>query len=296
MSPDCVLNRPGYFGKCEWTLDESSLTIWPQSQPPEVYGLREIASVGGNESDVRLRHGGDALSLTRLGADGATLLEALHRTWPPQRADALRLSGTGTTAPYNGTWVLFASDGSPTAKATSVRALLYEDVLVLGGDDADLVPVFLSTLATVSFDAATHAVNARTWRGQTHRFAKLGDQTDEFTERLRVNRDGLTREAETAFASAFPTIDPVRRASLAALWPPGRLVSTTEAETVIPDFTAAWRGGWLAVVTAQRERCCASCVGGSRPHLRRLHAPWRPTLARHGEDADRHPPTLAARG
>jgi hypothetical protein len=71
MAPDSIFSRTGYFGRCEWALDEGVLTIVPQSLPPEVYALRDISAVGGNAYDIRLRVGADTLNLTRVGADGA---------------------------------------------------------------------------------------------------------------------------------------------------------------------------------------------------------------------------------
>ena len=245
MAPDCIFNRPGYFGRCEWTLDERSLTIVPQSQAPEVYALREILGVGGEAYDIRVHYEAGTLNLTRVGADGAALLEALHRTWPPQRAEALRIAGPGTPTVLNGSWAPLAPDGDPAAKTTNVGVLLYEDRLVLAGDDADLTPVFVATIADVAFDVDTYAVDVRTWFGESHRFSKLGGQTEEFAQRLRTYRAKLALDAATTLATHLPALEPGPLAALAAVWPPGRLLNAATAEAVAPGFVSAWASGWL---------------------------------------------------
>jgi hypothetical protein len=92
MAHECIFSRSGYFGRSEWTLDERSLLISPQASPIDVYPIREIAGISGDGYTIQLGYRGDVLTLSRVGAGGPALVEALRRTWPVLRAEALSLA------------------------------------------------------------------------------------------------------------------------------------------------------------------------------------------------------------
>lgn len=238
MTRSCTLSRPGFSGRAEWLLDETSLLLTPEGLPPEVYALRDLTSVDGDGYEIHL----GTLTLARLGAEGPTLLETLRRRWPVQRADALRLTGSGTPHPFTG-----CLDGE------AFHALLFDDLLLLAPDGRDLMPIFLPLLAAATFDEATYAVHLTTWSGADLAFTRLAGQTEEFLQRVQLGRTALAAASAAVLSAQVPGLPGSGRAALAGLWPPGRLLSLPELEAACVGFLPEFQASWLSHLARRQE-------------------------------------------
>ena len=242
MARACTYAWQGESGRGEWTFDGEALLLVPDEAAPLAFAIRECAGVAGDGTALELAYGDQRLVLQRLGQDGPTLLDSLGRAWPPARAEALRLAGSGSPRRFQGSW-----DQRPCA------LLLYQDVLVLAPEGADLRPVFLSLLRRIDFDESTYAVRLTGWDGQAWALTRLAGQTDAFLAAARAARAALAKEAADTAARHLPTLSPAPRAVLSATWLPGRLVNLGELERGCPGFTAAFRDSWVQGCPRRKE-------------------------------------------
>jgi len=246
MPKTCTYSWNSTSGNAQWTLAEDTLLLLPESGTPLPFAVRELSGISGDGYSLDLRVPGAVLKLGKLGQDGPTLLEHLQRTWPGLRADALRLTGTGTPARYS------CRTSSPSG-ARPALALLYEDVLLLAPEGEDLAPVFLPTLASVELDEGSYAL-ALERRGEAPLvLTKLAGQTGEVLEKLNASRTRLTRESLQVLSSWMPALSALQKAALAGSWPPGLLLSFPELEDLCPGFTESFKKGWLAKSLRQQE-------------------------------------------
>jgi hypothetical protein len=223
--------------------------------------VKEISGIAGDGYELQLRLPGAMLSLSKLGQDGPTLLEQLRRTWPSLRADALRLTGTGTPARY------LCRASSPNGARPAV-ALLYEDVLLLASEGEDLAPVFLPTLTSVELDEGTYAVAMERRGDQPLIFTKLAGQTQEFLDMVKAARGKLTQESLDVLSAWMPALSALQKASLAGFWPPGLLLSLQELEGLCPGFKALFERGWMSQALRREEgRALLADVGPSQAFL-----------------------------
>ena len=238
MTRSCTLNRPGFSGRAEWLLDETSLLLTPDGLPPEIYALREITSVDGDGYEIRL---GD-LILGRLGAEGPTLLDTVRRRWLVQRADALRLTGSGAPHPFTGH-----------LNGEAFHALLFDDLLLLAPDGQDVMPVFLPHLAAATFDDAAYAVHLSTWSGADLVFTRLAGHTEEFLQLVQRGRTTLAAASAAVLSAQMPGLPASGRAALSGLWPPGRLLPLSEMEAACTGFLPQFQATWLARLARRQE-------------------------------------------
>jgi hypothetical protein len=188
----------------------------------------------------------DHLVLTRLGADGPTLLEALRREWLAARAEVLRLGGSGEGKRFYGRVAGPAPTGAPaTCGAEPFQALLFEEVLVVARNGHDLQPVFLALTEGVAFDEPSYSTRLRCWPNQEIVFSKLAGQTDEFLQAVQANRALLTKESAAQLAAALPGLPAGARAALAGIWLPGRLMQLEAMDALCPGFASGFNDGWL---------------------------------------------------
>lgn len=259
MTHECIFSRLGYFGRSEWFLDERALLISPQGSPTEVYPIREIAGISGDGYTIQLVYRGDTLTLSRLGADGPPLVEALRRTWPLLRAGALGLAGSGKPRRFEpdvtGTPTSMPEESVAAVPAAPVacEALLYEDVLLIARDGRDLEPLFLTDFSDITFDDSRYTVRCREWTGAVTVFSRLAGQTVEFAHELKTRRDALAREADETVARWLPSLSLPARAALAARWLPGQMVSLEQLEAIAPGVTTALTATWIARLPRHRE-------------------------------------------
>jgi hypothetical protein len=301
MSRTCRFAFAGRSGSAEWSFDEVSLIVTPAGGAPLVFPVQEFAGVAGDGYNLELTvpgppapapTGGAAaggvaagavgaaapagasfsrLSLSKLGAEGPTLLDALQRSWLVARAKALRLGGTGEGKPFSGMVTGLEGAGAspapsggaaqaaattPAATATGVslaadapetfRGLLFEDVMVVAREGRDLDPVFIALTDSIAFDESAYSVRVTEWPGRDIVFSRVAKQTQDFLDSLRKHRESLADEAGTVLASSVPSLPSAYRGVLAGGWPPGRLRSLQEMNATCPGFEQAFRGGWLA--------------------------------------------------
>ena len=250
MPHDCIFSRSGFFGRCEWSLDERALLISPQGLPTEAYPIREIAGISGDGYTIQLGYRGDALTLTRLGEAGLPLVESLRRTWPMLRAAALSLAGSGEPRRFAAR-VAGILPSMPEGVATGhtapvpCDALLYEDVLLVACDGHDLEPLFLADCADITFDDSTYTTRCRDWAGGVTIFSHLAGETGEFVDSLTARRDALAREAAETLARRLPSLPSPARTALAARWLPGQMVSLELMEAIAPGVTHALTATWI---------------------------------------------------
>ena len=151
MARSCRFSLGSRSGAAEWSFDESSLAlvVAPEGGSPLAYPVREMIGIAGDGYTLRLTipgaaAGGDELTLSRLGAEGPTLLDSLRRHWLVARTEALRLGGSGEGRPFSG-WVA-GPDGSP---PEAFQAMLFEDVLLVAREGRDVEPLFLALVEAV---------------------------------------------------------------------------------------------------------------------------------------------------
>ena len=288
MSRTCQFAFADRSGPAEWSFDEVSLVVAPADGRPLVFPVQEMAGVAGDGYTLVLAIPGPAapavtgeaggaggapaapaapgaatpappaaqtasplLSLSRLGAEGPTLLDALQRTWLAARAKALRLGGSGEGKPFSG--MVSGIDGTGGGAAVPCRALLFEDVMVMAREGRDLDPVFVALIEKIAFDEDTHAIRITEWPGREIVLSKLGKQTEDFLGWLRKHREALSNESGAILASAVPSLSSAYRGILAGDWPPGRLRTLQDLGTICPGFEQAFRSVWLAACVRKDE-------------------------------------------
>ncbi len=239
MGRTCQRTRAGVSTPGTWSLDADALRVLADGGLAEAYRLGELSGIGGDEYAIELELGAETVTLAKLGSEGSTLLATLRRTWLPRRADALRLTGAG--APKHFAASVAVGDAAPRRAAL----LLFDDALLVAPDGADVEPVFLSLLAAVRFDAAALAVRLEGWGGTAVTVAKLAGQTEEFVAALQARRAQLGAEAAEVLARQLPTLPPETRATLAANWLPGRMLSRAELDRLAPGAWTAFAASWL---------------------------------------------------
>jgi hypothetical protein len=282
MSRTCQFAFAGRSGAAEWSFDEVDLVVSPADGRPMVFPVKEMAGIAGDgytidltvpglaagalgapaaapAAQVAAQAAAPALTLAKLGAEGPTLLDLLQRTWLVARAKALRLGGTGEGKPFSGMVAgLDAPDGAAARSAASAgagaaqgtaepfRALLFEDVVVIAREGRDLDPVFMALTEKITFDDASYAIHVTEWPAREIVLSKLGKQTDEFLDALRKRRAALADEAGTVLASSVPSLSSAYRGILAGDWPPGRLRTLQDLDSICQGFEQAFRTAWLA--------------------------------------------------
>ncbi len=272
MSRTCQYTFAGRSGPAEWSFDETDLAVFPSGGRPLVFPVKEMGGLSGDGFTIDIAVPGmaaaaaapgaapaPALTLTKLGAEGPTLLDALQRTWLVARAKALRLGGTGEGKPFAGmvsglgsgasAWGGGAPGGGATTGAAAsepFRALLFEDVMVVARAGRDLDPVFIALTEDISFDDATYSVRVAEWPARQIAFSKLGKQTDEFIDALRKRRQALADEGSKNLAATVPGLSSAYRGILSGDWPPGRFRSLEDLDSLCPGFEQAFRSTWLA--------------------------------------------------
>lgn len=254
MSRNCQFAFAGRSGAAEWSFDEKALAVSPAGGRPLVFAVQEIAGIAGDGYTIELAVPGqaDPLTLSKLGAEGPTLLDSLQRNWLVARAEALRLGGSGEGKPFSG-WVSGLDAGAGpsgaaggAAAAEPFRALLFEDVMVIAREGRDLDPVFIALTEGVSFDDAAYGITVAEWPERRILFSKMGRQTQDLLDSLTKNRGLLANEAAATLASTVPTLSSVYRGLLAGDWPPGRLRTLQDLESLCTGFDKTFRATWLA--------------------------------------------------
>jgi hypothetical protein len=269
VSCPCQYAFAGKSGPAEWSFDEVALVVSPTGGRPLVFPLQEMAGLAGDGYTITMSVPGPAapaapgadsaaagqaaapypqLALSKLGAEGPTLLDAMQRTWLAARAKALRLGGSGEGKPFSG--MAAGLDGGAAAPGgaapESFRALLFEEVMVIAREGRDLDPVFMALTENVAFDESIYALTVAEWLGREIVFAKLGRQSGELLDSLRKHRATLADEAGTILATSVPSLASAYRGILAGDWPPGRMRTLQDIGGICPGFEQAFRATWLA--------------------------------------------------
>lgn len=269
MSRTCQYAFAGKSGPAEWSFDETALVVAPAGGRPMVFAVQEMAGLSGDGYTITAAlAGGAELTLSKLGAEGPTLLDTLQRTWLAARATVLRLGGSGEGKPFSGMVAglgsggagaagapdrAAAADAAPNGAAEPFRALLFEDVMVIAREGRDLDPVFMALTESITFDDSTYAAAVAEWPGRDIAFSRLGKQTQDFLDNLRKHRDALADEAAAALAAAVPSLMSAYRGILAGDWPPGRLRTLTDLSSICPGFEQAFHTTWLAACVRKDE-------------------------------------------
>lgn len=242
----------GRLGQAEWSFDGSYLTLTPETGAPMSFCVAEFAGIAGDDYTIVISPAGGApdakLVLSRLGAEGPTLLDGLRRTWLTARAEVLRLGGFGEGRPFAGQ-VAGLEDRPP----EPFRGLLFEDVLLVARDGRDLYPLFLALFGNVEHDECTYTIRVRQWPGEQVVFSKMAGQTEEFAQRLKANRAALAEDSAAILTAGAPTLPSGPRSILAGMWLPGRLMELEAMEAVCPGFVETFRGTWLASLLRREE-------------------------------------------
>lgn len=216
-----------------WLLDKDILSIASPAQGTLALPVAEISGLSFDDAVLAICMKGRRVILSKLGADGPTLYEALERAWPLLRAQALRLQGRGEPHIYP---CNFAQEGASPALG---RVVVYDDLLLVYSRGNDLSPIFLSLVQCVLSDEANYLVTIRTWEGASYAFSKLGPKTSEFARRVTTARAALTSEASTNIRGCLPSLDAFAQMSLSSEWPPGRLLSLEQMEKLVPEAPGA---------------------------------------------------------
>ena len=239
MAPSCSLTQKpqGNAVKASWALEKDTLLFTPDAAPPLVLPIQSLSGISGDGYEIELHHSQGSFFLARLGADGPTLLETLHRSWPPLRAEALRLAER--VIRVSPAMRLRGEDLEP------CRLLVYEDVVLAapeGGDSpAPLSPARFGDIARRGL-----------LLGHAQRlgfifldFGKLGTRTSELYDRLIKARAGLSQKGRELLSSQLPRLGQGALASLPGSRPPGRMAPVAELNRACPDFRTAFED-WLA--------------------------------------------------
>jgi hypothetical protein len=239
MARTCRLVRAGQSADAQWRRDADSLIISPKGAPALVAPLEQVSGLAGDGFTIRLRLPDGELALERLGADGPTLLEELRRDWPALRAAALRLTGgERPTEVFSGNLASGIAHGP-------FRGFLVGERLIVAPDGGDIVALFVADFASVRFDEETYALRATGWDGGQTTFTRLGGRSAAFTGALLTARERLSRQAASVVGGQLPSLAAGARATLQALWLPGRLLSFDELERAAPGFTESFDASWL---------------------------------------------------
>jgi len=242
----CTLSFAGRTGPAQWSLEAEGLTLLPSGGAPLPVSLAEVAGLSGDGYSLDVVVGGGHLALSKLGAEGPTLKDALDRTWPPLRAAALRLSGTGGPARFSGHLDLGAGPAP-------CQALLFEESLVAFRAGEDARPLFLSLQKEVRHDAEAYTVALEGWDGETALFSRMGGATEAFVRSLAEARGALCRQAGEALAAGLPSLGALPRALLAGVWLPGRFLSLSALETLAAGSSRALAASWSASCPRGKE-------------------------------------------
>jgi len=242
----CTYSWNSKSGRALWTLAEDTLLLMPESGDPLPFSVKEMSGISGDGYTLDLRVPGAVVKLSKLGQDGPTLLEQLQRTWPALRADALRLTGTGTPARY------LCRASSPSGGRPAI-ALLFEDLLLLAPEGEDLAPVFLPTLTSVELDEGTYAVVLERRGAAPLVLTKLAGQTQEFLGKVKTARGKLSQESLEVLSAWMPALSALQKATLAGSWPPGLLLSLQELEGLCPGFKSLFEKGWMSQALREAE-------------------------------------------
>ncbi len=245
MSRTCTYEWSGSSGRAEWSFDGEALLVAPEDGAPFAVALKECSGISGDGYNLVLRFAGQGLQLGRLGQDGPTLLEQLRRLWPPARAQALRLAGSGEPRRFAGA---LASGGM-----APCEALLYGDCLLTGVEGEDLQPLFVALVAKVGFDEASYTAGLQGWDGGVLSLGKLAGRTQEFLDAVKAARSQLAKEAADLHAKHLPTLGAAQRAALSSQWLPGRMMTCGTLEKASPGFTPAFRSSWLGQSARKKE-------------------------------------------
>jgi hypothetical protein len=215
-----------------WLLDKDILSITSPVIGALALPVAEISGFTFDDTVLALCVNGRRLILSKLGAGGPTLYDALERAWPLLRAQALRLQGRGEPHIYP---CSFAQEGA----AVPGRVVVYDDLLLVYGCGSDLSPIFLPLVQCVMSDEANYLVTIRTWEDASYAFSKLGPKTSEFARRVTNARAALTSEASAYIRGCFPSLDAFAQMSLSAQWLPGRLLSLEQLAMLVPEAPGA---------------------------------------------------------
>ncbi|MGV8038972.1 MAG: hypothetical protein AB2L07_02445 [Thermoanaerobaculaceae bacterium] len=248
MTRSCRLDRGGESLAASWELTADTLLLSPAGRPPESWPLAEARSVGWEEWSVRLGVGTDEVVLSRLGAEADGLVSALRRAWPPLRAAALRVAGDDAPRRFSGS---VATPDHP--EPTPAEVLVWPEAVVVAPRGRDLEPLPLAHVADVAEDGDAWTVTARLWDESVWTFSRLAGDTTRLAESLAAARAVLAATANEALAASLPGLDPALRASLAAHWPPGRLLSPSALESLAPGFGRTLAASWLPSLPRWRE-------------------------------------------
>ncbi|HPC82005.1 MAG TPA: hypothetical protein P5234_02255 [Thermoanaerobaculaceae bacterium] len=248
MSRSCHLERGGEAVAASWELTPDTLLLSPERRPPEALPLAEVRSVDWDGWSVRLRIGSGEIGLARLGAEADGLVSALRRAWPPLRAAALRVAGDEAPQRFAG------SAATPEHREpTPSEILVWPEAVVVAPRGRDLEVLPLAHVAEVAADADAWTVSVRPWDGLAWTFSRLAGDTTRLAEAVAAARAALAVQAGEALAASLPGLDPARRASLAAHWPPGRLLALPALESLAPGFGRALAASWLSSLPRRRE-------------------------------------------
>lgn len=248
MTRSCRLERGGESVAASWELTADTLLLSPERRPPEALPLAEVRSVGWDEWSVRLGVGSAEIVLARLGAEADGLVSALRRAWSPLRAAALRIAGEDAPQRFAGS---VATPEHP--EPTPAEVLVWPQAVVVapGGRDLQVLP--LAHVAEVTEDGDAWTVTVQQWVGPARTFSRLAGDTTRLVEALGAARAALAATANEALAASLPGLDPALRATLAAHWPPGRLLSPSALEAVAPGFGRTLAASWLPSLPRRRE-------------------------------------------
>lgn len=258
MPRACRLVRAGRSVDSQWRRDGDTLIVAPKDEPPLVMPLAEISGFAGDGFAIRMRVPDGEVALERLGADGPTLMGELQRDWLPLRAAVLRLTGGERPAE------VFSGFLSAGGRRGPFRGFFVGERLIIAPEGGDVAALFVADFASLHFDEEAYVLRARGWGGQETQFSKLGGRSSAFAGALLTVRETLARAAGAAFAQFLPSLAAGARASLAAQWLPGRLLSFETLERVAPGFSTSFDASWLQATpraTAGRELMSGVAAG-----------------------------------
>ncbi len=104
MPKTCTYDWNGKAGKAQWSLEEDTLLLMPESGAPLPFAVKELSGISGDGFSLDLRVPGAVLKLSKLGQDGPTLLEQLraHLAPPSRRCAAAHGNGDARSLPLPG--------------------------------------------------------------------------------------------------------------------------------------------------------------------------------------------------
>jgi hypothetical protein len=279
MAGSCRIACEVFCGDGQWRRDGDTLILSPAAAPPLGLALGEIRGISGDGFSLILQAPAGPVELSKMGADGVSLLRILRRDWLLLRAKTLRLCGNEKPP-------LFCGHAAVPDATCPFNGMVVDDRLILAPEGGDLACIFLCDFQSVQFDQAAYAVTGSGWNGQTWRFSRLGGATAAFAAALQQARDGLAVAAEQTMARYLPTLTAAGRAQLARQWLPGRMMTFATLERLAPGFVAAFEQSWLAAGPRRDSGKVlmqgADCWLGYRP-ADNGEPPWLWLLARHDQ-------------